>query len=67
MPSAGRPSHDMQDHGTFPAAIHSLSRSFASATDPRVATTSAKASRSQIQSVVLVVPSALAMAHPVAW
>ena len=30
------PFHDMQDHGSFPAASHSISRSFASATDPRL-------------------------------
>ena len=64
MPSASSPSHDMQDHGRFPAASHSVSRSFASAADPKAATASARASRSQIQSIVLDVSSALAMALP---
>ena len=65
--AASSPSHDMQDHGNFPAASHSISRSFASALDPRAAAARSKASRSQTQSDVLVVSSALAMASPVAW
>src|SRR5260370_40191606 len=65
MRSASSPFHDMQDHGNSPAASHSLSRSFASTTDPKAPTASARASRSQI--IVLDVSSALAMAHPVAF
>jgi hypothetical protein len=65
-PSASSPSHDVQDQGSFPAASHSLSRTFASATDPRALAASAKASHSQTQTIVLGVLSALAMAYPVA-
>ena len=48
----------------FPGCQPFVSRSFASTTDPKAATAIARASCSKIQSIVLVVPPALAMAHP---
>ena len=54
----------MQDHGNFPAASHSVSIAFASLTDPKRVIASIKASCSQIQSIVLDLSLALAMALP---